>query len=264
MTLYDNLLQKAAETNKDSEIKKRIQKLRLDLEYVFFEQAKFYGKDLHGMYVKNGTTFVVKNNLEQRVRDFVAACNAFGIYELSEGGLSPNQYLEQWLFISKNNVVDHLGEKATMHYVTKPAPGFDAKKIKGLQDGVKGYKDFTINWTGWYGENAEIEIDCNKLDFSSLTFQCLEDQRHWIFLPKTIQIWGFIENNWTLIEEQKSKELTENYQVNLQNYNFDNTSFCKFVKIKIILTQEPEIPSWRKRKNKLPMIMVDEIVLQKK
>jgi hypothetical protein len=37
----------------DDTIERRIRKLRLALEYVFFEQSKFYGKDKHGMFVIN-------------------------------------------------------------------------------------------------------------------------------------------------------------------------------------------------------------------
>jgi hypothetical protein len=37
----------------DTIVEPRIRKLRLALEYVFFEQSKFYGKDKHGMFVIN-------------------------------------------------------------------------------------------------------------------------------------------------------------------------------------------------------------------
>jgi hypothetical protein len=32
-----------------------------------------------------------------------------------------------------------------------------AGKGTGLVDGAKGYKNFNINWIGWYGINPEIE-----------------------------------------------------------------------------------------------------------
>jgi hypothetical protein len=264
MALYDDLLSKAENADEDILIKKRIKKLRLDLEYVFFEQAKFYGKEPHGMYQKKDGAFSVKDNLENRVEDFTKNCTQFEIYELSEGGLTPPEYLTQWKYIAKNNVVDHLGENLKYEFVTQPTSDYNAKKENGLKDGIKGYKDFNINWTGWYGQNAELIIDCNNTDFNTLEFQCLEDQRHWIFLPSKIILKGLRNQKWEIIKEQKNQELTENYNVNIQNYNVDNISFRIFDKIKIILTQEQKVPAWRERKNKKPMLMVDEIVLLKK
>jgi hypothetical protein len=264
MAIYDDLLSKADAENNDPIIKKRILKLRLDLEYVFFEQAKFYGKELHGMYQKKGNSFAVKDNLENRVQDFIKNSSDFGIYELSEEGLSPQEYGIQWKYIAQNNVVDHLGENIKYKFETQPSSDFNAKKEKGLNDGIKGYKDFNINWTGWYGQNAEIIIDCNNTEFNSLEFQCLEDQRHWIFLPAKIILKGFRNQKWEVIKEQVNPQLTDNYNFSIENYNFSNISFRIFDKIKIILVPVQSLPAWRDRKNKKPMLMLDEIVLKQK
>lgn len=264
ITLYDDLLFKAANADDNILIKKRIEKLRLDLEYVFFEQAKFYGKESHGMYQRKGESFAVKDNLENRIQDFTNQCDEFGIYELSEGGLSPKEYLTQWKYIAKNNVIDHLGENLEYEFVTQPAPDYNAKNENGLKDGIKGYKDFNINWTGWFGQNAELIINSNHTNFNTLEFQCLEDQRHWIFLPTKIILEGFRNQKWEIIKDQKNIELTENYEVNIVNYTFSASSFSIFDKIKIILIPEQQVPVWRERKNKKPMLMVDEIVLLKK
>lgn len=264
MALYDVLLSKADNADNDTLIKKRIQKLRLDLEYVFFEQAKFYGKEPHGMYQKKGDTFSVKDNLENRVQDFTNKCTEFGIYELSEGGLTPEQYLTEWKFIAQNNAIDHLGETMKYEFATQPSFDYNEKKENGLHDGIKGYKDFNINWTGWFGENAEIIIDCNKTDFNTITFQCLEDQRHWIFLPTKIIVEGLRNQKWEIIKEQTNRQLTENYNVKIENYNFSTSIFRTFDKIKIVLVPEQKVPEWRERKSKKPMLMVDEIVLLQK
>jgi hypothetical protein len=263
MEIYDQLIDKAAAAADDIIIKKRILKLRLDLEYVFFEQAKFYGKELHGMYQKKGDSFSVKDNLENRAEDFVKNCSDFGIYELSEGGLSPQQYLTEWKYIAQNNVVDHLGENMTYTFVTQPSSDFSSKNVKGLQDGIRGYNDFNINWTGWYGQNAEIIVDCSDTDFNTLEFQCLEDQRHWVFLPTQIIIEGFRKDRWEIIKEQKSSNLTENYNLFIAKYSFAKISFSKFDRIKITLMPEQKLPIWRERKNKKPMLMLDEIVVRK-
>ncbi|WP_244307370.1 DUF4838 domain-containing protein [Flavobacterium fluviatile] len=263
MNQYDQLISQAEMISKnDPVIARRILKLRLALEYVYFEQAKFYGKEAHGMFQKNGASFSVKDHLEKRVSNFVQNCTDFGIYELSEDGLSPEEYGTQWNFIAQNNVVDHLGESLKYEFATKPEPEFNLKKENGLQDGIKGYKDFNLNWTGWYGQNAEIIISVNNTDCTSLEFQCLEDQRHWIFLPSKIIIKGFKNQKWKTLKEEKEPYLTENYDFTIKKYNFSNISFRNFDKIKVILVPEKKLPAWRERKNKKPMLMLDEIILK--
>ena len=263
MDQYDQLISQAEMVSKNEPvISRRVLKLRLALEYVYFEQAKFYGKEPHGMFEKNGDSFSVKNHLEKRVQNFEKNCTDFGIYELSEEGLSPEEYSTQWNYIAHNNVVDHVGEILKYEFTTKPEPEFNLKKENGLQDGIKGYKDFNINWTGWYGQNAEIIISCNNTDFNSLEFQCLEDQRHWIFLPSKIIIKGFKNQKWKTLKEEKESYLTENYDFTIKKYNFRNISFRNFDKIKVILVPEKKLPAWRERKNKKPMLMIDEIILK--
>jgi hypothetical protein len=263
MDQYDQLISQAEMISKnDPVIARRVLKLRLALEYVYFEQAKFYGKEPHGMYQKNGNLFSVKDHLEKRVQNFVQTCTDFGIYELSEDGLSPKEYGAQWNYIAQNNVVDHIGESLKYEFATKPEPEFNLKRESGLHDGVKGYKDYNINWTGWYGQNAEIIISSNNTDFKSLEFQCLEDQRHWIFPPSEIIIKGFKNQKWKILKKHKEPYLTENYESKIKKYNFNNISFRNFDKIKIILVPEQKLPEWRERKNKKPMLMIDEIILE--
>lgn len=263
MDQYDQLITQAEMVSKNKpEIAKRVLKLRLALEYVYFEQAKFYGKEPHGMFEKNGDSFSVKDHLKKRVQNFVQNCTDFGIYELSEEGLSPEEYSTQWNYIAQNNVIDHVGENLKYEFVTKPEPEFSLKKENGLQDGIKGYKDFNLNWTGWYGQNAEIIINCNNTDFNTLEFQCLEDQRHWIFPPSKIIIKGFKNQKWKTLKEKKESYLTENYNFTVKKYSFNSISFRNFDRIKVILVTEQKLPAWRERKNKKPMLMIDEIILK--
>jgi hypothetical protein len=69
MNQYDELINQADMAVIDDTIEPRIRKLRLALEYVFFEQSKFYGKDKHGMFVINEAK-KVKIGLTKRVETF--------------------------------------------------------------------------------------------------------------------------------------------------------------------------------------------------
>ncbi|TDP01387.1 DUF4838 domain-containing protein [Flavobacterium sp. 245] len=265
MDQYDQLLEKAADAvADDTTLKGRVHKLRLALEYTYFEQSKFYGKNQHGMFVVNNNgEKVVKDGLTERVLQFTKSCNDLGIYELSEDGLSPDNYYKEWLEICKNKTT-HLGEDLKINYLTPPSEDFKGKGSYGLADGNRGYKDFNINWIGWYSTNPSFEIETNKLNFNILKLNFLNDQRHWIFTPKKIKIYGFANQKWKLIEEKICDTLTEEFEITTKSWGFENQSFNSFAKIKVLVENQTELPAWRERKNKKPMVMIDEIELFKK
>lgn len=264
MDQYDQLITEAENAVKDDpQIKQRVSKLRLALEYAYFEQSKFYGKDPHGMFFinKKGQK-EVRKGLAERVERFAQQCNKFGIYELGEGGITPDSYLKEWREITQN-ATTHLGENLEVKLLTEPAEDFKGKGSYGLVDGNRGAKDFNINWMGWYGNNPEIEIRTDNLDFNTLKINFLEDQRHWVFTPKKITLLGYQEN-WEIIEEKILPGLTEKYTNNSHTFIFFYKSFSKFTHIKVLVENQQELPSWRKRKFKKPMVMIDEIEFQKK
>ena len=262
---YDQLLEEAAvSVNEDPVLYSRIKKIRLALEYAFFEQSKFYGKEQHGMFTvnKNGEK-EVKQGLNERVLKFAESCNEFGIYELSEDGLPPDKYYKNWLEITKNTAT-HLGEKIEMNFLTKPSNEFSGKGSTGLNDGIKGHKDYNINWIGWYGNDPEIELITKNLDFNTIKIHFLDNQRNWIFIPQKITLLGYKNERWILITEKIIENLIENQQVIPSEIEIENNSFSTFEKIKLIVNNQDELPVWRKRKNKKPMVMIDEIELYNK
>lgn len=263
MDQYDQFISQAeSAVQDDSVLAKRVLKLRLALEYVYFEQAKFYGKDKHGMFAGKNREDQGKQ-LRERVLNFTKSCNDYGIYELSEGGLSPKQYYEEWLAIEKN-ICNHLGEKLDIQFLTPPADENKGKGPYGLVDGIRGYKNPAINWIGWYGTNPKLKLNTHHLNFNTIRINTLNDQRHWIFTPKKISIYGLKKDKWQLIVQQKSDELTDNNEVTIKPWEFKSNLFCQYNVLKIEVENLKELPYWRKRKNKLPMVMLDEIELYNK
>jgi hypothetical protein len=265
MDQYDQLLEKAlAAVEEDKTLNSRIIKLRLALEYVYFEQSKFYGKNQHGMFFVNSKgEKEVKKGLTERVLQFTKSCNEFGIYELSEGGLSPDNYYKEWLEICKNTTT-HLGEGLKVNFINQPSEEFKGNGGSGLVDGNKGYKDFNINWIGWYGTEPSFEIETKNLDFNTLKLNFLDDQRHWIFTPQKIIVYGFKNQKWILLEEKSCDKITENDQIATKSWEIINQKFSSFIKIKILIKPQTNLPDWRKRKNKKPMLMMDEVEFYKK
>jgi len=263
MDQYDQIISKAEESVKEQpDLAKRVLKFRLALEYVYFEQAKFFGKDKNGMFAgKNKED--QGEQLRKRVSEFAKNCNAFGIYELSEGGLTPNQYYEEWQAIQKN-AINHLAEKYQVHFLTPHAEENKGKGTYGLVDGVRGYKNSSLNWIGWYGTNPSIEITTHQLDCNTIQINTLNDQRHWIFTPKKISVYGLKKDKWQLITQIESDSLTEDYEVSIQSWELKSDKYSTYETLKIEVENHTELPYWRKRKNKKPMVMLDEIEFYKK
>lgn len=265
MNEYDELLTAASnKVSDDSVLENRINKLRLSLEYVFFEQSKFYGKDKHGMFTTDEKGLkTVKKGLNERVLKFTKSCTQLGIYELQEGGIAPEKYYEEWLKIS-SNTTNHLGEKLNVNFLTPPSSEFSGKGSYGLVDGNRGFKDYNINWIGWYGTNPEIEIITNKLKFNQIKINFLNDQRHWIFKPTKVSIYGFTSNKWKIITEKLLETLEEDSLISINEIELNSNNFSEFEKIKILINNQEKLPVWRERKLKKPMVMIDEIELYNK
>lgn len=260
MDQYDHIISQAETVaQNDPIIAKRILKLRLALEYVYFEQSKFYGKDKHGMFAGKNKEDKGKQ-LRERVLQFTKNCNEFGIYELSEGGLTPDQYYQEWLAIEKNNIA-HLGEKSKVRFLTPPSEENQGKGSYGLADGVRSYKDPAINWIGWYGNNPEIELFSQKHNFNTIKTNTLNDQRHWIFNPKKINVYGFKNKKWHLITQLEKNNDTESNEVTIETWELKSNRFQNYDLLKIEIENLKELPYWRNRKNKKPMVMIDEIEL---
>lgn len=265
MDKYDQLLNQASATiDSDSVLKSRVNKLRLALEYVYFEQSKFYGKDQYGMfYINKNKQKIVKPGLTERVQKFCETSKKFGIYELNEGGISPDEYYLEWQKIAVDTVT-HLGEELKVNFLTNPASDYNKKGSYGLIDGVRGYKNYNINWIGWYGSNPEIELITNKLKFNQIKINFLNNQRHWIFIPEKITIYGFKKDKWVSLVEKDCEIIRPQKDITIYQIEINEEQFSKFSKLKIIVDNQKKLPPWKKRKNKKPMVMIDEIELYNK
>jgi hypothetical protein len=262
MDTYDKILRNAEEiSNKEPNFKTRVEKLRMALEFAYFEQSKFYGKDPHGMFVNDTKKLpIVRNGLTQRVKNLSDYCTKNGIYELSEGGLSPIAYYNEWLEICAN-AITHLGEKSTINFLVEPEQEFSGKGSYSLVDGVRGYHDFNINWIGWYGKDAVFELTPTTKTFKTIQLNFLEDQRHWIFLPQTIQVFGLKNNQWELICNESLPKMEENYSITIYKWRSNAHDMSAYSKLKFTIINQSQLPLWRFRKNKKPMLMMDEIEL---
>jgi hypothetical protein len=83
------------------------------------QQARFYGIEKFGVFEKNSKgEWAVKPNLKEKVARFVANCKKAKVTELSEGGLTPDQYQAEWDAIFAAGVVptSAIGAKVSFQF----------------------------------------------------------------------------------------------------------------------------------------------------
>ena len=263
MDKYDQIIIQAERAKEGKPIFiQRVKKIRLGLEYVYFEQSKYYGKDRIGMFRLLDGKWAVPENLNKRVVEFAKTCEELGIYELSEGGLSPQEYLEEWMTIKDNSLVTNKGEGLDGYWESKPAPEFQAKGFSALIDGLYAPNDFNIGWTGWYGNDAILIFHTADLEVNAIEIGFLNDQRHWIFPPKSISLEGFVDGKWQLIKTEFLPELIEDYIIKCVRLQLVLENLNKFESIKISVKNLERVPKWRYRRGKKPLLMIDEILFK--
>ncbi|NDC41547.1 MAG: hypothetical protein EBZ77_08360 [Chitinophagia bacterium] len=235
-------------------------KARLPLEYTVLQQARFFGIEKFGIFVKdNSGKWTVKPRFAEKVSRFVANCKKAGITELSEGGLTPDQYQAEWEAIFKDGVVPSKAVGATVTLLHPFVDDYPAKGARTLVDGTPGYSDFSYNWLCFYGTPMVATIDLGSATpMHNISLHFLDDPRHWIFQPAHLKIETSIDGQqYTTLVSTPCALGDEHYEVSRKLYAAKVTGSCRY--IRIIADSQPALPEWRYRDGKKPMLACDEV-----
>lgn len=264
---YSNLFDKAeGAVEGKTQLTDRVMRARLPLDYTVLQQARFYGIEKHGVFVKgNNGKWSVKPKLTGNVTRFVANCKKAGVTELSEAGPGRmlDEYQAEWDAIFKAGVkpTKALDARVTLQYPF--AEDYPAKGNRTLVDGTPGYLDFSYNWLCFYGTSMIATIDLGKIqNVSLISMNFLDDPRHWIFYPEKVTI-ELSEDGikYHSVAEVNSPKNDEHYEPKITKHE---TGFKaeKVRYIRVTANNLKALPEWRQRDNKKPMIACDEIYVQ--
>jgi len=241
----------------------RVARARLPLEYTVLQQARFYGIEKFGVFEKNSKgEWVVKPNLKEKVARFVANCKKAKVTELSEGGLTPDQYQAEWDAIFAAGVVPTSAIGAKVSFQFPYAADYPAKGPRTLVDGIPGYSDFSYNWLGFYGTDMVATIDMGTAkNMNGIKLVFLDDPRHWIFLPPKITVEVSEDSiNYKPFAVFETPEGEERYEKVIKTYAAEAKAKARF--IKVTATNLTALPVWRARDYKKPMIACSEVYVQ--
>lgn len=218
--LLDNA-EKAVEGNKT--LLARVYNARLPLEYTVLQQSRFFGAEKYGYLIPENGSYIVNPRWPVRVQKFAAQCKDAGVKELSEGGLSPDAYQQEWNVIFSRKWINSLAFQAPVKLANPYSEEYPAKKEKTLTDGLQGDKDFSINWLFIYGKDLVATIDLGKrLSVKEVQMNFLQDPRHYIFNPSDIVIETSDDGvNFKLAASQQVPALAgEDYDIKINNFHF--------------------------------------------
>ncbi|MBV2224689.1 MAG: DUF4838 domain-containing protein, partial [Cloacibacterium sp.] len=258
MEEFSILFDKAEQVADNEKISERIRKLRLSFDYVFLQQARFYGREKNGIFTKNdnGKT-IIKKDIIQRVKRFGKQAKTLGADKISEEKNTIDDYLQEWNEIFKNGAIENLAIGSKISFERNWIPDYPAKYERTLIDGMQGFKDYSYNWLLFDSENT-ITVDLKEMKkVNSISPSFLEDQRHWIFLPCKIQL--FVSADGISYEKPVTKEIEtfENYSITSKKLTFDVLNNIRYIKLKI--KPLSELPDWKIQRHKKPLIAIDEI-----
>jgi len=264
ITEYLNILDKAESlVNGNTELTKRVQMVALPLHFAVLQQARFFGIDQNGVFIKQGKNWVVRDEIKKKLSFFLSSVKDLQMAQLNESGLSPEQYHAEWEHIFEAGPVIHKALNKPVKLLTQNNPEFVSKGARTLVDGIGGTEDFQYNWLGWNETDMKVEIDMEaQTMISKIELSFLENHRHYMFLPKAI--WIELSDDGKNYKEVARMNIAgpfKDVSESVRKFNFDlDNQRVRYIKVTAI--NQTELPAWRKRKDRKPWILTDEIIIK--
>ena len=154
-------------------------------------------------------------------------------------------------------------EVKTAKLTHPPHSSYPGSGAMGLLDLKKGSSNFREkHWMGFLGKEVELNIELEEtVILDRLTASILGAPEAWIFLPESMEV-AISEDgeNFMPIAQQVGFSATEDMPKGMQfltaKFAPQQTRF-----IKILIKNQPAIPSWHPGKGKAAWLFVDEILL---
>ncbi|ULQ56148.1 DUF4838 domain-containing protein [Flavihumibacter rivuli] len=261
---YSHILDKAeAAVEQEPQHLERVLRLRLSLDYASFQQARFYGREKHGIFQKaTGGEWQVREGFRDRYDKFIKRCGAEGVSMMNEDGKDLQAYQREWSSIFNGGVRPNLAYRAGVQLERPHIPDYAAASAGILVDGNNGFDDFSYNWLCFNNEPLQATLDMGEVktvDRIALGF--LEDPRHWFFLPSTISVWVSVNGkDFEPAGEMKhGLPEQEGYAIRRKEVQFSLKESVPARYVKVIALPQPELPIWRQHKKRKAMLACDEV-----
>ena len=262
---YNELFDKAESSVAGEEkLLERVKIARLSLDYAMLEQAKWYGTGENGFFEKSNTgKWTVKQEMIDRLENFVSLCTKAEIKLIEEHGYSPDGYKADVERFLERNMPDHLALFKPVELRTNFNPKYEAGGAAALTNGLKGLEDFNCNWLGFEGEDLEAVIDLGEMmTVHKISTDFLQDNYSWVFLPLEVEYlistdginFKTVANIRNKTPDTKPGKFFEAFEA-----EFEGTQ-AQFIRVKA--TNMKTCPDWHTGKGGKSWIFADEVIIR--
>src|SRR5690606_24780181 len=199
-------------------------------------------------------------NWSERIARFAAQAEAAGVRELSEGGMAPDVYAEEWNALLARGWKPNRAQEASISFRYSFSPDYPAKGPATLTDGLYGHKDYSYNWLLFYGHDMDVTMDLgNTTPLNTVSAGVLHDPRHYIFLP----LWVTVEvsddgHDYRMVGKKQIPVGDEDFDVALPRYVFTLPSGTMARFVRVAAACPGTLPAWRFHERKKPAVACDE------
>ena len=269
VALYGKLFDKAeAAVSRDPESLTRVRTARLPLMYATLEIAKDEMFGPRGFYAEKGGRFVAKPVMVRLVDDFLERCRAGGVRTLSEGGLTPEAYIQGVKRFIDVQVEGNLAFRKSVTADPPPSPKYARGDLAVLTNGVRGASDFKVHWLGWEGVDAALTLDMGKtVPVRKIIVSTLSDYRSWILHPDRVTC--SVSTDGASFRDVGTKTSTGDHrgEEDIRVYTWaedgagsGSIGSPRFIRFSFYGTKH--LPDWHASAGGLSWVFVDEIVVR--
>ncbi|MCL6524345.1 MAG: DUF4838 domain-containing protein [Thermoflavifilum sp.] len=262
---YRRHLDNALQAVKDKpQLQRRVQKLYLSYLYVRLLQAWFYGTDPHGAFLQDASgKWIINPEIPKLINQFSHICQQQHILYLNEDHQTVSTFIEQLQDMLAQGVQVSLAFHKPVRLLTPNIADYPAKGPQTLTDGIIGSYDYAFNWLGWNNQDMKLEIDLQQIDtIHQVTMAFLQDQRHAIFLPTKIAIYGGNDRQQLhLLQESTLPSATPDETVHRKIITLTiHPTAIRY--LQIIASPLATMPDWANQPGRKPSIFISEVMVK--
>jgi len=259
-SLFDEVELMVAES---PELFERVRIARLPLEYAILEIARAKGSDEGGVFTLADNEWIPREEMIQRLTNFVSLCNTAGITRIKEWHTTPDEYGESMNILFKSGMKKHLALMKEVIPGINPGKKYSSGNPEVLTDGMRGTIDWGYFWLGWEGEDMVVTIDLGEVvDVNKVSLGFLQDSRSWIFMPVSVSFSFSQDGNFFTDQVEIDNDLSEeNAEVTIKSFetNLDKKR-VQFIRVHAV--NRKVCPGNHPAAGGKAWIFVDEIVVE--
>ncbi len=239
----------------------RVRTAKLALQYAKMEIAKTNMYSSDGWFELIDDKWQVKKDMQQMLEDFHYITDLIGMWDMSEKGLSPEQYYSTTKRMIDSDLSSNLAFKKTVTMDIAPSGQYSSGDIQTLTDGVMGSDDYRMLWLGWWGDDVTLSVDLEDVFIDkTITISSLAKTSAWILHPVSVECLVSKDNiKWKSLGKIDGDGYNKNNPI-VKDFTFTANELFRYIQFKVTATKK--LPIWHHCYNDKSWIFLDEIIVK--